>query len=270
MHIGDIVFVEGWNMVRAGVIEHALAIEGREHISDHEDGIRRVAIHGFEHPIKIVGLAHAEGLHRDPKRPRGISGGLITHAHAEIVPVPQHRDPSPLRHRWLDQLETFGGESGRVVRNAGDVATRMRQAVDKVRRDRITDSKKDHRGHVRDLAGERSWKAAGDNHIDLISLHAADNLAEFADLTTRAARLERKVFAECVAVLLQLLQQDRPERRLLVYRRTREERTDTVDLGLRLSDSAGASNQRADENGNEVATEHATLSKTHRFAAQIL
>jgi hypothetical protein len=120
----------------------------------------------------------------------------------------------------LDQLETFGGESGRVVRNAVDVATRVRQAFDKVRRDRITDSKKDHRWHVRDLAGERGWKAADDDHIDLISFHAADNLAEFAELTTRAARLERKVFAECVAVLLQLLQQDRPERRLLVYRRS--------------------------------------------------
>src|SRR5262245_56696953 len=213
MHIGDIVFVEGWNMVRAGVIEHALAIEGREHISDHEDGIRRVAIHGFEHSVKIVRLAHAEGLHRNPKRPGSISGGLITHAHAEIVPVPQHRDPSPLRHRLLDQLETFGGESRRVVRNAGDVATRVRQAVDKVRRNRITDSKKDHRWHIRDLAGERGWKA---DHIDSISLHAVDNLAKFADLTTRTERLEREVFAEGVAVQLQLYQQDRPKRGLLI------------------------------------------------------
>jgi hypothetical protein len=72
-----------------------------------------------------------------------------------------------------------------------------------VRRDRITDSKKDHRGHVRDLAGERGWKAAGDDHIDSISLHAADNLAKLADLTARAARLECKILAECVAVLLQ-------------------------------------------------------------------
>src|SRR5262249_50291981 len=142
------------------------------------------------------------------------------HAHAEIVPVPQHRDPSRLRHRLLDQLETFGGESRRVVRNAGDVATRVRQAVDKVRRDRITDSKEHHRRHIRDLAGERGWKAAGDDHIDSISLHAADNLAKLAHLTARAARLEYKILAECVAVLLQLLQQDRPERRLLVYRRT--------------------------------------------------
>src|SRR5215470_7230681 len=93
MHIGDIVFVEGWNMVRAGVVEYALAIEARECVRDHEDGIRWVAIHGFEYPGKIVGLAHAERLHRDSKRPRGLGGGIITHAHAEIVPVPQHRDP---------------------------------------------------------------------------------------------------------------------------------------------------------------------------------
>jgi hypothetical protein len=229
-------------MVRAGVVEHALAIEGREHVSDHEDGIRRVAIHGFEHPVKIVGLAHTEGLHRDPKRPRGIGRGLVTHAHAEIVPVPQHRDPSRLRHRLLDQLETFGGESRRVVRNAGDVATWVRQAVDKVRRDRITDSKEDYRRHIRDLASERGWKAASDDHIDSISLHAAHNLAKLAHLTARAARLECKILAECVAVLLQLLQQDRPERRLLVYRRTGEERADTVDLGLGLGYRAGAGN----------------------------
>ena len=59
-------------MMRAGVVEHTLAIEGREPVSDHEDGIRRVAIHGFEYSVKIVGLAHAERLHRDPERPRGI------------------------------------------------------------------------------------------------------------------------------------------------------------------------------------------------------
>ncbi len=116
----------------------------------------------------------------------------------------------------LDHLETFGGESRRVVRNAGDVATRVRKAIDKVRRDRITDSKEDHCRHIRDLAGERGWKAAGDDHIDSISLHAVDNLAKLADLATRAARLVREVFSECVAVLLQLFQQDRPKRRLLV------------------------------------------------------
>src|SRR5262249_20154977 len=121
-----------------------------------------------------------------------------------------------LRHRLLDQLETFGGESRRVVRNAGDVATRVRQAVDKVRRDRITDSKENHRRHIRDLAGERGWKAAGDDHIDSISLHAVDNLAKLADLATRTARLEREVFAEGVAVQLQLFQQDRPKRGLLI------------------------------------------------------
>jgi hypothetical protein len=167
-------------------------------------------------PGKIVGLAHAERLHRDSERSRGIGGGIITHAHAEIVPVPQHRDPSNLRHRLLDQFETFGGESRCVVRNAGDVATRARKAVDKPRRDRITDSKEDHRRHIRDLAGESGWKAGGDDHIHSIGLHAVDNLAKLADLATRAAGLEREVFAECVAVLLQLFQQNRPKRRFLV------------------------------------------------------
>src|SRR5215471_9797343 len=123
-----------------------------------------------------------------------------------------------------------------------------------VRRDRITGSNIDHSRHIRDLASERGWKAAGDDHIDSISLHAAHNLAKLAHLTARAARLERKIFAECVAVLLQLLQQERPERRLLVYRRTREQRADTIDLRWGLCDRAGASNQRADEKGNEVAT----------------
>src|SRR5215472_15226580 len=259
MHIGDIIFVEGWDMVRAGVVEHTLAIEAREHVSDHEDGIRLVAIHGFEHSIKIVGLAHAEGLHRDPKRPRGIGGGLVTHAHAEIVAVPQHRDPLYLGHRLLDQLKTFGGESRRIVRNARDVATRVRKVVDKVRRDRITDSKEDHRGHIRNLASERGWKAAGDNHIDSISLHGAHNLAKLAHLTARAARLERKIFAEFVAVLIQLLQQDRAERRLFVYRWTREQGADTVDLRWGLGDrNGGTCDQRAGEKRNEVATEHAT------------
>src|SRR5215510_9898427 len=115
----------------------------------------------------------------------------------------------------LDKLETFGGKSRRVVRNAGDVATRVRKAVDKTRGDRITDSKEDHRRHIRNLAGERGWKAAGDDHIYSISLHAVDNLAKLADLATRAARLEREVLAECVAELLQLFQQDRPKRRFL-------------------------------------------------------
>src|SRR5215471_3544529 len=271
MHIGDIVFVEGWNMVRAGVFEHALAVEGRERVRDHEDGIRWVAIHGFEYSDKIIGLAHTECLHRYSKRPRGVGGGIITHAHAEIVSVPQHRDPSHLRHRLLDQLETFGGESRSVVRNAGDVAARVRKAVDKARRDRIAGSKEDHRRHIRDLTGERGWKAAGDDHIRSISLHAPDNLAKLTDLTTRSACLVREVFAECIAMLLQLFQQDRPERRFLVYRRTRKERTDTVNLRWALSDRiAGVGDQRAGEKRNEVATEHGILLKPHRLTVQIL
>src|SRR5262249_34861342 len=209
-------FVEGWNMVRAGVVEYALAIEARERVRDHEDGLRGVAIHGFEYPGKNVGLAPPERVPRDPKRPPGLGGGTLTHAHAEIVPVPQQRDPSHLRHRLLDQLEAFGGKSRRVVRNAGDVATRVRKAVDKARRDRITDSNEDHRRHIRDLAGERSGKAAGDNHIHSISLHAVDNLAKLADLATRASRLESEAFADGVAVLLQLFHQNRPKRRFLV------------------------------------------------------
>jgi hypothetical protein len=116
----------------------------------------------------------------------------------------------------LDHLETFGGESRRVVRNACDVATRARKAVDEARRDRITGSKEDHRRHIRHLAGERGWKAGCDDHIHSVSLHAVDNLAKFADLATCAAGLEREVFADCVAVLLQLFQQDRPKRRFLV------------------------------------------------------
>src|SRR5262249_43784381 len=142
----------------------------------------------------------------------------------------------------------------------------MCKVVDKARRDRITGSKEDHRRHIRDLAGERRWKAAGDDHIHSISLHAVDNLAKLADLATRAACLKREVFAECVAVLFQLFQQDRPERRFLVYRRTRKERTDTVNLRWGLRDRiAGAGDQRAGEKRNEVATEHGILLKTHRL-----
>jgi hypothetical protein len=163
----------------------------------------------------------------------------------------------------LDQLETFGGEGRRVVRNAGDVAARMRQAVDKMRCNRITGSDVDHRRHIRHLAGERRWKTTDDQHIDLMSFHIAHNRAKFAGLTTRAACLERKIFAECIAVLLQLLQQDRSKRGLLVKRRTREERADTIDLGWGLGDrNAGAGNQCAGEKRNEVATEHGTLSNT--------
>src|SRR6266571_2573870 len=267
MHIGNIVFVQCWDTVCASVIEHALAIKGSERISDHEDGVWRFAIHGFEYSIKIVGLAQAERLNRDPERPRGIGGGVVTHAHAEVVPVPQHRDPSHRRDRLLDQREAFGGESRRVIGNAGDVAARMRQAVNKVRRNRIADSKVDHCRHIRDLASERGWKTAGDDHINLVGLHAADDFAKLTDLTARSTRLERKIFAECVAVLLKLLQQDRPKWRLLVKRWTREERADTVDLGWGLCDrKAGAGNHRADEQGNEVATEHGTLSENaHRL-----
>src|SRR5262249_53461462 len=221
--------------------------------------------------VKIVGRAHAKRLYRDPKRPRGIGGSIITHAHAEIVPVPQHRDPSHLRHRLLDQLETFGGESRRVVRNAGYVATWVRKAVDKARRDRITGSKEYHRRHIRDLTGERGWKAAGDDHICTISLHAVDNLAKLADLATGSACLVREVFAECIAMLLQLFQQDDPKRRFLVYWRTRKERTDTVNLRWGLSDRiAGVGDQRAGEKRNEVATEHGILLKPHRLTVQIL
>src|SRR5262245_64590872 len=61
-HIGDIVFVEGWNTARAGVVAYALAVESCERVRDHEDGIRWVAINRLEYSGKIVGLAHARRL----------------------------------------------------------------------------------------------------------------------------------------------------------------------------------------------------------------
>src|SRR5262245_64736552 len=60
MHIGDIVFVEGWNMVRAGVVEHALAIEGREHVTT---SIASTTTEKEGNNEEVSGTAGA-GLHR--------------------------------------------------------------------------------------------------------------------------------------------------------------------------------------------------------------
>src|SRR5436190_24375185 len=97
-------------MVGGGVIEDALAVEICEHVGDQKDGVRRVAIHGFEHPIEVVGCAHAERLNRYPNRARGSGGRVVTHAHAEVVPVPQHCDSLQLRDHLFDERKTLGPE----------------------------------------------------------------------------------------------------------------------------------------------------------------
>ena len=151
-------------------------------------------------------------MHRDTERPRGAGRGVVTHAHAEIVPIPQHGDPLHLRDRLLDQREALGGKNRRVVGNAGDVAAWMRQAVDKARRDRIAGANVNHRRNIRDLAGEGGRIAANHDHIDLVSFHGADDLAKLPDLAAGSARFECKIFTERVAVLRELLQQNRAKR----------------------------------------------------------
>ena len=86
-------------MVLGRVIDHALAIEIREHVGDHENGVRGFAVHGLEHPVEVVGRAHAKCLHRRPERVRCARGSLVTLRHAKIVPVPQHRNPLQFRAR---------------------------------------------------------------------------------------------------------------------------------------------------------------------------
>jgi hypothetical protein len=82
-----------------------------------------------------------------------------------------------------------------------------------------------------------------------------------AGLAPRSARQEHKVFAESVAVLLQLFQQQRAERRFLVERRARQQRADTVGPGRGLGGrNTWPSNNSADERGNELATKHDGLS----------
>src|SRR5262249_1970985 len=128
-------------------------------------------------PVGLAGCAQAARLPRDPNRPRCAGGCVVTHAHAEIVPIPQHRDPAHLRDGLFDQPEALGGKNRRVVGNASDVAARMRQAVDKARRDRITGSDVNHRRDIRDLAGECGWKAANYKDVDLVPAFMARTIS---------------------------------------------------------------------------------------------
>src|SRR5262249_34795868 len=129
-------------------------------------------------------------LNRHPDRARGASGRLITHAHSEVVPVPQHRDSLQLRDCLFDERETLGRERRRVIGNAGDGAARPCQPVDKVGGDRIAAAEGDNRSNVRNLAGEYYWKTRGYDDIDLVRLHRADDLRELTDLTTRSPRVQ--------------------------------------------------------------------------------
>ena len=65
------------------------------------------------------------------------------------VRVPEHCHP---RHSWrdlLEQLQPFGAHAVFESHEAGDVAARLRQAVDEAGADRIGDDHEDHR-HVAD------------------------------------------------------------------------------------------------------------------------
>ena len=57
-------------------------------------------------------------------------------------------------------------------------------------RHRIAAAIGDDRRRFLNLAGENDRKTDGNDHIDLVRLHAADNFAKLAHLAARPARLE--------------------------------------------------------------------------------
>src|SRR5262249_44048425 len=75
-HPGEIVFVKGWNTLRAGVVEDTLAVEVCEHVGNQKDRLWPVASHGFEHAVEVIGFSHAKGLHYHADRACSACGCL--------------------------------------------------------------------------------------------------------------------------------------------------------------------------------------------------
>ena len=87
--------------MRDSIVEHTLAVEHGERIGNHQNGVRRLAVHDREGLVEVVGLAYTDRLDLDADLPRRFCGSLIAQRHAEIVLVPQHRNTVKVRQQLL-------------------------------------------------------------------------------------------------------------------------------------------------------------------------
>src|SRR5262249_17228340 len=62
--------IDGRELLGGGERKYPLAVEQGERVSDHQDGVRPLALHRRKGLLEIVGLAHAERLAAEAPRPR--------------------------------------------------------------------------------------------------------------------------------------------------------------------------------------------------------
>ena len=195
----EVVLVDRRQALGGGVVEHALAIERGERVGDHQDGVRRLAVHRLEHALEIVRLAHAQRIDGDAERAGGGGGSLVAQRHAKIFAVPQHRHARELGRQLLEQRQALDGEGGGDVGNAGDGAARPRQALDHAGGDRIADAEGHDRRYAAGLGDNHRRIAGGDDGIDARRLQFLHELRLPGGLSHGAARLVGEIAADRVA-----------------------------------------------------------------------
>ena len=93
------------------------------------------------------------------RRRDGLNDGKLARSPA-LRRVAKHRDPG---HTWRDlfqQFQPFSAEGVFRSHEAGDVAARLRQALDEASADRIGDPHEDHRHRVGDRLERRHTREA--------------------------------------------------------------------------------------------------------------
>jgi len=87
-HVVAIELKDGRQAVLRGEIHHPLAIEDGQHVSDHQDRVRKVLSHLAKRRIEIVGLMDPERYDQHAAALGFRFGSLVTQCHPEIVGIP--------------------------------------------------------------------------------------------------------------------------------------------------------------------------------------
>src|SRR4051812_29256262 len=114
----------------------------------------------------------------------------IPKRHAEISRVPEHRHTAQPGCDLLEKIQALGREFCGDVRDAREMAARVRQIINQARADRIAGSGYHGRQCGALLDREGRGIADGHDHIDVAGHQVCDEVRQLIDVSLRPASLE--------------------------------------------------------------------------------
>src|SRR5262245_56805172 len=153
--------IDSWKLMRGRQLDDQLTMHRRRRQCHHDQAAIWRARECGDAALDRFGVVHGDRYYLHPERwRRALDGTGLTHA-GGIRWVSKYRHPRDLGRDLFEQFEPFGADRELVHGEAGGVAARARQAIDKTAADRIGDQYEYDRHHAGCLSHGPSTRRGG-------------------------------------------------------------------------------------------------------------